>query len=430
MLLRFGVRNHLSIRDYAELSLVASSQKDGGADLIDLTPSAIRLLPAVVIYGANASGKTNFLHAFRQMRSAILNSQKKSSPTGNVGQMPFSLDAEPGENPTQFDCDFILQKVRYHYGFRFAADSYTDEWLYAFPDKKRQTWFAREHGNQRIQFGKNLKGQNRAIEALTRTNSLFLSAAAQNAHPQLLPLYEFFERQTKVIIAPNVDAERIAMILGETKLDDRVLRFLRLADTGVTSWKSEKIERSEQLRKTINALLKALGSEFPDDNSLQQISPDDLNFNTLKLGHRTKSGSDIYFELGMESRGTQRLLSLMAGVFAALDAGSSLFVDEIDSSLHTLLVEKIFALFGSKASNTKGAQLIATTHDTNLLRSGTVRRDQVWFTEKDRHGATVLYPLSDIKTRNSDNIERGYLQGRFGAVPFVGPTEELISEDA
>jgi len=125
-----------------------------------------------------------------------------------------------------------------------------------------------------------------------------------------------------------------------------------------------------------------------------------------------------------------RLLKLLQPLLQTLDTGGLLFVDEIDSSLHTLIAQKLLNLFSSRSTNKNGAQLIATTHDTNLLCSDSLRRDQIWFTEKDRGGATHVFPLTDIKTRNTDNLEKGYLQGRFGAVPFVGPIEKLLAERA
>jgi AAA15 family ATPase/GTPase len=132
----------------------------------------------------------------------------------------------------------------------------------------------------------------------------------------------------------------------------------------------------------------------------------------------------------LESRGTLRLLKLLRPVLHALDTGGLVLVDEIDSSIHALLSRKIVSLFSSKETNKRGAQIIGTTHDTTLLCADFLRRDQIWFTEKDRTGTTHLFPLTDIKTRNTDNFEKGYLQGRFGAVPFLGPIEGLLAERA
>ncbi len=147
---------------------------------------------------------------------------------------------------------------------------------------------------------------------------------------------------------------------------------------------------------------------------------------TIEFAHRGLTGEPIYLGLNRESAGTRRLLILLSRAFQALDRGAPMVIDELDLSLHTQACEAVLALFSSPKTNPKGAQLIATTHDTNLLRSTLLRRDQIWFTDKDEEGATHLYPLTDIRTRKGDNIEKGYLQGRYGAIPFAGPISDLI----
>jgi AAA15 family ATPase/GTPase len=147
----------------------------------------------------------------------------------------------------------------------------------------------------------------------------------------------------------------------------------------------------------------------------------------LQIGHQGEDGEPIYFDLPQESEGTRRLIRLLLPVFKVLDAGTAMAVDELDASLHTQACELVIALFSSRQTNPKGAQLIATTHDTNLLRSSHLRRDQVWLTEKDSRGATHLYPLTDFRTRKGDNLARGYLQGRYGAIPFSGQPSDILA---
>jgi AAA15 family ATPase/GTPase len=148
------------------------------------------------------------------------------------------------------------------------------------------------------------------------------------------------------------------------------------------------------------------------------------------LSHAGKDGLEVSLPFLTESRGTRRLIGLLMRAFDAIDRGSILFVDELDASMHTLLSMKLLELFSDNEINRNGAQLVATTHDTNILCLKTVRRDQIWFVEKDSDGATSVYPLTNIRTRNTDNLEKGYLQGRFGAIPFLGSTKELWSRRA
>ena len=147
----------------------------------------------------------------------------------------------------------------------------------------------------------------------------------------------------------------------------------------------------------------------------------------IELAHQSDDDDLVYFDLAKESAGTRRLLVILSSVFASLDAGTALFIDELDASFHTQVGEALLALFSNPKTNPLGAQLITTTHDTNLMTSDFLRRDQIWFSEKDLSGATHLFPLSDIRTRNADNIEKGYLQGRYGAMPFSGNISDLLS---
>jgi hypothetical protein len=419
VLLRFGVSNYLSIRDYQELSFVASSLKDSGGDLISSPNLRESLLPVLLIYGANASGKSNILAAFRFYRSAILESQRKNLPSGRVPRRHFRLDEKYAKEPSRLDCDFTVAGIRYHYGFSATSQQFTEEWLFAYPQGSRQAWFQRN--GKEFKFGKHLRGQNRLIEDITRPNSLFLSAAAQSNHEQLTAIYNYFESSFKAIVSRD---SSIQMTFNESSgIDDRIVAFLRRADTGINSLRIKDLEVPKNSARFAEKFVKLVPEEFPDS---EPPTPENLFLDKeLSFGHATNSGRDVYFNSSRESRGTLRLLNLLQPIFKALDSGGFLSIDEIDSSLHTLLAKDIIGLFTSSNTNTKGAQLVATTHDTNLLCFPDIRRDQIWFTEKDKGGATHLYPLTDIRTRNTDNLEKGYLQGRFGAVPFLGSIPQL-----
>jgi AAA15 family ATPase/GTPase len=419
MLLRFGVQNHLSLRDKQELSLVASSLDDVDTGLIDSPATAgSGLLPAVVIYGANASGKSNLISAFRWMRSAILSSHNRGEPGGGVPRSPFMLDSGAANAPSIFDADFVVEGVRYHYGFEASDEAFVTEWLQAFPNGRRQMLFEREGAD--FVFGRSLRGRNKLISELTRPNSLFVSAAAQNGHDELSKINGFF----RSISQPSITEAHLSSGPTDGDIDRRVIDFLGNLDTGVIDHR--KIERKipEQFRefnKDLGLLIQKISKDI-------KINLDDAAVRfAVQLAHRGRDGAPVYFDLDRESEGTQRLLILLGPIFRGLDRGAPILIDELNASLHTQACEAILDLFSSPETNPKGAQLIATTHDTNLLRSPLLRRDQVWFTEKDGEGATHLYPLTDIRTRKGDNLARGYLQGRYGAIPFAGSASGLIS---
>ena len=414
MLLRFGVSNHLSIRDSQELSFVPSSLKDAREGLIDC-PAAPNgsLLPAAVIYGPNASGKSNLINAIHTMCSMVLTSQTKGEPGGGVPRHPFKLDPACSQMPSRFDIDFVVDGVRHHYGFKASSKAFESEWLYAFPKSQRRTLFERD--GDEFRFGRGLRGQNNDIAGLTRPNSLYLSAAAQNSHEQLSRIFGFF-RSMLGVRGVAVHSGMASGQLTKQGMDSRVIDFLKNINTGVITYRRKETELPEEVRtanQEIFAVLKRVvgpRGDFEMDLGDKHV--------TIELAHQGRDGEVVYLELDRESAGTRRLLILLGLAYKALDKGRPLYIDELDASLHTQASAAVLKLFCSPETNPKGAQLIATTHDTNLLESSVLRRDQVWFTEKDSEGATQLYPLIDIRTRKGDNIERGYLQGRYGAVPF------------
>ena len=403
MLLRFVVSNHLSIRDRQELSLVASSLSDTEDGLIECASSPTGfVLPAVVVYGANASGKSNLVGALESMRRMVLLSHSEGKPDGGVlGRQHFRLDGACAAAPSHFEVDFVLDDVRHHYGFRATGEAFVSEWLLDYPFGRPRTLFEREGGEFR--FGRGLKGRNRLIADLTRQNSLFLSAAAQNGHEKLTSVFSYFQNINGVR-GQAISGRLTSDFLPDEKLDPRVVDFLGKADTGIMDYRFRAEELAESDRELMSKLSR-LGVRTPPDRT-----------SYIELAHRGSEG-EVYLELEHESAGTRRLLVILTRLFEALDSGTLLVVDELDVSLHAQASHALLEFFCSRRTNRWGAQLIATVHDTNLLDAPPLRRDQVWFTQKAADGATKAYPLSDIRTRKGDNLERGYLQRRYGAAP-------------
>ncbi len=401
---------------------MASSLNDIDSGLIEVG-SHLRLVPAATIYGANASGKSNVISALNWMRSAVLYSHSKGEPGGPVPRTPFALDPGAREAPTRCEIDFIVEGVRHAYGFEATGTAFAAEWLHSYPNDRRMSLFDRR--DMRFDFGRGLKGRNRVIADLTRPNSLFLSAAAQNGHDGLAKIAEFF-REVQIIEESHGGASSAVFDQEEPRIDSRVIAMLGSLSGGISGYnvrKSELSGKSREIYQEFMAIVRRHGGDVPED-----LLPGEISY-TLQLSHPGHNGEMVHFDFGDESDGTRRLFALLVPMFRALDAGSVVVIDELSASLHTQASAALLALFSSPATNPKGAQLIATTHDTNLLQPPFLRRDQIWFTEKDRMGATHLYPLTDIRTRNGDNIERGYLQGRYGAIPFAGSAGGLTAVD-
>jgi hypothetical protein len=269
-------------------------------------------------------------------------------------------------------------------------------------------------------FSRHLKGRNKVIGDLTRKNSLFLSAAAQNDHAQLTEVARFFEDLGEARFSYGFDVDIEAT---RAEFDRRAVELLERIGTGIVEFEKRTApltERERVVRRQVFEFLKSIApsSELKDDHEEAKTQ--------LRLGHRNAAGNITFLPVEDESQGTKRLLRFLGPIFSALDRGKPIIIDELGLSLHTQACEVLLGLFSVPSVNNAGAQLLATTHDTNLLRSGFLRRDQIWFAEKADDGSTSIYPLTDIATRKGDNIEKGYLQGRFGAIPFAGSITELL----
>ena len=381
MLLRFSVSNHRSIRDQQELLFSASGPEDRSNGLIPCSAApGGAVLPLAVIYGANASGKSNLLEALRFMRSMVLDSHNKGEPGGGVPVRSFKLDSASRHSPSRFEIDFVVDGVRHHYGFEASEKAFEQEWLYVFPGVRPQLWF--ERTGDEFRFGRELKGRNRVIEALTRPNSLFVSAGAQNDHAQLSRVFGYFQSIGGGVQASATTGATMSDLLPTgDDLDRRVVDFLHEISTGVVDHRENRKELPAEVREfkgQLAAFIRdTLGSDAVGSDT------DDDQFVTIELGHRAHGGDVIYFELEAESAGTRRLLVVLSSAFAALDAGTLLCVDEINASLHTQASEAVIRLFGSRKHNPNGAQLIATTHDTNLLASPLLRKDGLFSSVKE-----------------------------------------------
>ncbi|MFG6096032.1 ATP-binding protein [Leptothoe sp. ISB3NOV94-8A] len=409
MLVEFRVENHRSLLEEQALTLECSRfGKSSDKRPRQIEGHSEALLPVSAIYGANASGKSNILSAFDFMRESVINSDRRWEPDAGVPRMPFAW-AGGADTPSTFEVTFVQRGTKYQYGFSANDEVIEEEWLFAWPNKRKQVWFERDHDEYK--FGDNLKGPNEAVKGLTRPNALFLSAGAQHNHRQLLTLFSWFRNiiftsaseysnRNYLRYSPRYFSANFGQLslFGDDDNQDfsRLGELLRAADTGVVDIKIVEEERMTRRRSR---------SSY-----------------RMMLQHQLGNDS-AWLDLEDESEGTKTLLRMAPLLFRVLDRGSVLIVDELESSLHPLLGLKILNFFNNPEINSRNAQLLFTTHDTNLLGTTlgepALRRDQIWFTEKDNAGRSYLYPLTDFKPRQTENLERGYLQGRYGAIPFL-----------
>lgn len=416
MLIEFSTANFRSFKETQKLTLVAGSGKELlEQDTFDSgLPGFPRLLRCAVIYGANASGKSNFIRALQFMQALVLNSATFQAAT-RVAHSPFKLSKKTSAQPSEFEVVFADAGVRYEYGFTVDADRFHNEWLIAYPHGRPQNWFERTYSAEKKEyewyFSTKLKGSTRVWRDATRANALFLSTAMQLNSEQLRPIFQWFQKKL-VIIGTGGSELNVGLtfkLFEQPDGKEKLLQFVRAADLGIDD---------VSLQRATAAPTGAI-----EGNIVREPQPQGPVATLVRVTsyHKaTDSKEQVAMDLGEESAGTQRLFNSAGAWLNVLRNGEVILYDELDTSLHPLMTRFLIGLFHGKATNPNNAQLVLTTHDTSLLDREVFRRDQVWFIEKDKKGASRLYPLSDFSPRKDENLERGYLRGRYGALPFIG----------
>jgi AAA15 family ATPase/GTPase len=414
MLVEFRTKNFRSLRDEQVLSLVASTDKT----LLDThaldtgLKAAPHLLKSAVVYGANASGKSNLIKALQYMRGVVLESAAMQPGQTFDRLHPFKLDATSGSLPTEFEVTFIIDGVRYQYGFAMNTQRIVSEQLLVYKAFKPQRWFERhfdaESGKYVYEFGPSLKGAKNLWEGATRPNALFLSMAVQLNSDALRPVFDWFANRLVIFNEQSPLSPQFSVqMLKQEAQRKAICEFLRAADISITD--IEVATKQAMVHSIRFDLATGKREEEAGEQAVEEV----------KFHHITQHGKAV-FDLMDESSGTRNLLFLTGPILDILNKGLTLVVDELDTSLHTLLVQGLVRMFHRPEVNTGGAQLVFTTHDTSLLDAyGLFRRDQVWFVEKRPDQSSSLYPLLDFSPRKNEALERGYLQGRYGALPFL-----------
>ena len=421
MILRFRVENFRSLRTKQEISFVASGldKSDSSVFRVDGLDEAI--LPIAAIYGANASGKTNVLRALHFFCRAVQDSHNKWKPNSSIDRQPFGRNES--SSMSSFELDFVLEGIAYTYGFCVTSSEVSDEWLFSYPSKKKQTLFRRKRAN--FTFGKHFVGNKRLIETTVRANSLFLSAAAQNNHVLLSKIYKWIDDWIIITDERNSIVKLAAEICKDVEARDLLLSFVRNADLGIVGMQTKNHEPTAEVLERLERVTKNMPEEMAQQIRMRTLEKIEFNFI-----HSGPNNSNFTIDSADESQGTLNYFGLIAPVLLAINNGGVLIVDELDESLHPALIKGVLGLFTSPKSNVGNAQLIFNTHDTNLLDLDLLRRDEIWFSEKDTEGATHVYPLTDFRPRSSEKIDRGYLEGRYGAIPFLGEFTRLIENEA
>lgn len=423
MLIQFKVANYRSIRDEQTLSLVmgsGSELKHTNAFTPD-APATLPLLRSAAIYGPNAAGKSNVVKALTTMRWLVTRSASGHQSGDELEVTPFRLDDTSSQAPSEFEATFVAEGVRYQYGFAALRERVVEEWLLAFPNGRPQRWFGRQWDEEKQTYawemGSSLTGQKQLWLESTRSNALFLSTAVQLNSQQLQPVFNWFKSTLRMATVSGWGPNFTASQCSKSDHKARILDFLRAADLDIQDVRVEAEKFSAK--------------HFPDampDELKKKILDDmkDKDFYDIKTLHATASGKLIEFDFDEESDGTQKLFAFAGPWLDVLANGYVLFVDELHDNLHPGIVRFLVQLFHDPDSNPNNAQLIFTTHETSILNQEVFRRDQIWFCEKDEAQATTLFPLTDFSPRKDrENLEAAYLDGRYGALPYVRPLKKV-----
>lgn len=416
MLVNFRVENFKSFKDVAELSMEATKLKNL-KDSNTFMVNNVSLLTSAVIYGANASGKSSVLDAINLMKGLTQHSIDIEKP---YRAHPFLLSKETEDKPTLFEIEFVIKQKIYRYGFEIGIDSkILKEWLFQKKLKPRARYtplFERNEGS--VSISSNFKEGHQLIDK-TRDNALFLTVVALFNGKKSEAIIKWMNTLNVLSnIKPEMFENYSFAKLDDSGFKDKIVSLIKSADIGIYDISKNDVSFNE-LKKKFSGLEKL--PEF----ALEKIKKDGMS--TIKTEHIQYNKDDTFykikaFDLSFESDGTQKLLALAGPILDTLKCGNILVVDELDNSLHTELVEAIIKLFNSKDSNPNNAQLIFTTHDTNLLNQKLFRRDQIWFTQKNILGQSELYSLVEYgkgRTRDDLVLEKNYLDGKFGATPYI-----------
>ena len=424
MLIEFRFKNYRSFRDEAVLSMEAVGLASFKNCLIE--HGNMKLLPGVAIYGKNGGGKSNVIRAFWLGVQFIRNAQRIQHEKAIVPVVPFALNDYSMNEPTEFEFDYIVNDVKYWYSFAATREKIISESLYHAPKGQKALVFIRN--GQEFTFTED-KARRKLLSETVAENQLFFSVACTMNDAVCVSAMKWFREY----IFFSRDYTDIPRQLLEYSDDSNMLKaisdYAKTADFGIEEMQFEvenkEIENDFEFPEDIPVEIKAALTSFvrilseTSNNSESQLKMSQIKARAKHKGINANGDSELYhLELEDESDGTRKLMSIAPAIESVLDKGGVLLVDELERELHPMLVYFIFAKFQSKRSNPHGAQIIFTTHNTELMNLEYMRKDQIYFADKKRaDGSSELYSVTDFTTKTADNIRKGYLAGKYGATP-------------
>ena len=443
MLIRFVTSNFFSFNDEIEFSMVPGRSRKHPHHIIRRhSRNSINILKAAVIYGANASGKSNLIQAMAFARHLILEGTR---PKKLIPIKRFQLDIGCAGKVSKFEFEFKSKDKYYVYGFELDNYRIYNEWLYEISRASERMIFERKTTNDNqteIEFGRiefKDKKEKQFLEFTgvgTRYNQLFLTESLERGVEHFSDAYSWFRDLTFIFPASLFNGLEIS-IEEEDELIEHLLELLQLFNTGISGISFEKIDFESEVTDFPDEFREDLIEDVDNENKVVVRAPDDRRYliyrdeadkiKAFKLmtKHPMKnSDEEASLEISYESDGTRRLLELLPALIDMLTNNRVYIVDEFDRSLHPTLSYKILELFLNNKLK-RESQLIVTTHESSLLNLNLLRRDEIWFVEKDSDGVSSVYSLEEFTPRYDKDVRKGYLLGRFGAIPIVQNVSDL-----
>lgn len=416
MLINFTVGNFRSFKDKKTLNLQASRLRGKDANLI--RKCDMRLLRSAVIYGANSSGKSNLIKAFAMMKN-VITSSVRLNPTSELAYEPFLLAVGNENKPTYFEVEFIKGRI-FRYGFEYDKTTILKEWLFerkSGANAEKEVFLRIKNDIRTYDFQ-----EGEGLESKTNKNRLFLSLVAQLGgalSQEILGWFENFEILSGIVHKEYASDTKETLIDGGEKCDKikSLLMKFSLGFNDITATRRDMI--ADDLPPRI------WKSPKQKKNLLDFFYIEKFSTSHSRYDETGKIKDSLFFDPEVfESEGTKKMIDIIGPIVDALLDGKVLAIDELDAKLHPLLTKKIINIFNSNVENPNNAQLIFATHDTNLLSAELFRKDQIWFTEKNKMEQTDLYSLNNMvmpngeKVRNDSSYEKNYIEGRYGAIPY------------
>ena len=426
MLIEFKFSNFRSFRDETVLSLEATGLGTFKNCLIQ--EKSTKLLPGVAIYGKNGGGKSNVIRAFWLAVQFIKNAQRTQHEKAEIPVMPFGLNDYSKKQPTSFDFIYVLNGIKYWYGFSATKEKIISEYLYHAPKGQKALIFSRT--GQDFSFTED-KAKRNMIGEMVAGNQLFFSVACTMNDSACVSAMKWF-RECIFFSRDYTDIPKQLLEYAENKsMLKAITDYAKTADLGIDDMQFEfdnkEIKDDNSFPEYIPEGIKEALTKFMNvlsetsNNSEVRLRMGEVTAKAIHQGENKDGSKMLYsFDLSEESDGTRKLMSLAPAIESALQNGGILLVDELERELHPMLVNFIVSKFQSKNTNRKGAQIIFTTHNTELMNMELLRKDQLYFVDKrDNDGVSELYSISEFATRTTDNIRKGYLVGKYGATPDV-----------